>query len=199
MKLLSQEQHDYLVSIVKEHTSNECTEMLNKRFNLNLRVNQIRAYKKNHKLSGGIDTKFKKGHVPANKGKKQNFSLEVLERIKKGWFKKGQEAKNHRPVGSERVNIYGYVEIKVAEPNIWKLKHRFVWEEHHGEIPKGNIISFINGDSTDCRIENLIMIDNQINAVFNVELKAKERPLDVVDVVRDIVKIRNKIKELKHE
>ena len=33
------------------------------------------------------------------------------------WFKKGHIPANYRPVGSERVNADGYIEVKVADPN----------------------------------------------------------------------------------
>ena len=153
MKLLTQEQHDYLASIVKGRTSEKCTAMLNKKYNLNLRVNQIRAYKKNHKLPSGIDTKFPKGHVSLNKGTKVT-SPEILKKIQKTWFKKGEVPHNHKPIGSERVTVDGYIEVKIAEPNIWRQKQRVVWEQHYGNIPEGKMISFINGDRTACDIDN---------------------------------------------
>ena len=40
----------------------------------------------------------------------------------------------------------------------WFTKHRWTWEQHHGEIPKGMVVSFKNGIRTDCRIENLILL-----------------------------------------
>ena len=198
MKLLTQEQHEYLVSIVKGRTSNECTEMLNQKFNLSLKISQIRAYKKNHNLTGDIDTRFKKGSVPLNKGCKVT-SLEILERIRHTWFKKGQKARNHKPVGSERITVDGYVEVKVAEPNIWKLKHRLIWEEYHGELSKDMMISFINGDSTDCRIENLVVLNKQVNALFNTKFKTRQRTPELVAVANDIVQIKNRLKELRNE
>lgn len=38
---------------------------------------------------------------------------------------------------------------------------RVVWELHNGQIPAKHYISFRNGDSTDCRIDNLICIDHR--------------------------------------
>lgn len=56
-----------------------------------------------------IASRFSKGHIPQNKGKR--MSPEVYEKVKGTMFKKGQDPINHRPVGSERVNVDGYVEI----------------------------------------------------------------------------------------
>ena len=100
--------------------------------------------------------RFKKGSVPPNKGKK--MSPEVYEKVKETMFKKGNSPINHREVGSERINVDGYIEIKVAEPNRWKLKHRIIWEQVNGEIPKGYNVQFKNHNRQDCRIENLYLI-----------------------------------------
>ena len=100
--------------------------------------------------------RFKKGSVPPNKGKK--MSPEVYEKVKETMFKKGNSPVNHREVGSERINVDGYIEIKVAEPNRWKLKHRIIWEQVNGKIPKGYNVQFKNHNRQDCRIENLYLI-----------------------------------------
>lgn len=101
-------------------------------------------------------TRFKKGNIPATKGKR--LSQEVYEKIRPTMYKKGHTPVNRREVGSERVNREGYVEVKVAEPNKWMLKHRVVWEQANGKIPQGCNIQFRNGDKTDVRLENLYMI-----------------------------------------
>ena len=61
--------------------------------------------------------RFEKGHVPANKGKKMPAA--VYEKSKHTMFRKGHQPNNHREVGSERINVEGYAEIKVAEPRPW--------------------------------------------------------------------------------
>lgn len=38
------------------------------------------------------------------------------------------------PIGSERENK-GYILIKVAEPNVWIEKHRYIYESVYGNIP----------------------------------------------------------------
>lgn len=103
-----------------------------------------------------IAARFPKGHVSHNKGKK--MPPEIYSKVARTMFKKGHTPNNHREVGSERVNVYGYREVKVAEPNRWRLKHRIIWEEVNGEIPKGYNVQFKNHDSLDCRIENLYLI-----------------------------------------
>lgn len=103
-----------------------------------------------------IATRFRKGHIPGNKGKR--VSPETYAKCQPTMFKKGLISKNKRAVGSERVNVYGYIEIKTKDPNIWKLKHRLVWEQHNGAIPAGYNVQFKNHNPQDCRIENLYLI-----------------------------------------
>lgn len=125
-----------------------------------------------------IATQFKKGMVPYNKGKK--MSPELYTKCAATMFKKGQTPVNHRPVGSERVSVDGYVEVKVAEPNKWRLKHRVVWEEAHGSIPPGHNIQFRDGNRQNLSLDNLYMIsraeqcakENSFHARYPEELKA---------------------------
>ena len=61
------------------------------------------------KSPASIAARFQKGSVPPNKGKK--VSPEVYSKIQPTMFKKGHSPVNHREVGSERINVYGYIEI----------------------------------------------------------------------------------------
>ena len=108
------------------------------------------------KSPSSIASRFPKGHTPVNKGKK--VSPETYAKCQPTMFKNGHTPVNHREVGSERINVYGYIEIKVAEPNRWRLKHRVIWEQVNGAIPKGFNVQFKNHNSQDCRIENLYLI-----------------------------------------
>ena len=108
------------------------------------------------KSPASIARRFQNCSVPLNKGKK--VSPQIYAKMQPTMFKKGQTPVNHRDVGSERVNVYGYIEIKVAEPNRWRLKHRVIWEQVNGSIPKGYNVQFKNHNRQDCRIENLYLI-----------------------------------------
>ncbi|MBR5013512.1 MAG: HNH endonuclease [Bacteroidales bacterium] len=103
-----------------------------------------------------IAHRFSKGHIPDNKGKR--MSPEVYAQVQRTMFKKGHRPHNHRAVGSERINVDGYIEVKVAEPNRWRVKHRIIWEQVNGAIPKGFNVQFKNHNPLDCRIENLYLI-----------------------------------------
>jgi len=40
----------------------------------------------------------------------------------------------------------------------YRLLHKVIWEEHHGPIPKGMIVMFLDGNRQNCAIENLKML-----------------------------------------
>jgi hypothetical protein len=143
----------------------------------NAKVSQIRACLRNHKIRSGRTGHFEKGQESWNKGM-QGLHLGG----EKGWFKKGAVPLNYKKVGSERVNKDGYVEIKVKDPNKWKLKHRVIWEQSIGPIPKGKIIIFKDNNPLNCDIENLMMIERCQSMVMN-KLGLNGAPSEVKETV----------------
>lgn len=103
---------------------------------------------------------FKKGHTPFNKGKEEREfrSLEAIERCRTTQFKPGQIPHNTRPIGYESIHSDGYVYIKVETEKKMVLKHRYVWKQHHGEIPQGMCVAFRDGNRQNCDISNLMLI-----------------------------------------
>lgn len=128
-----------------------------------------------------VRCRFKKGSVPANKGKK--VSPELYAKMKPTMFKKGQASLNKRPVGSERVNVDGYIEIKVADPNKWRLKNRVIWEQHNGKIPPGHNIQFKDHNPLNCTIENLYII-SQAEQMRNENSFLAKYPKELADIIR---------------
>lgn len=157
----TKEQKDFICNNVKGRTSIELTQLVNKHFGLNLGVNQIRAYMKNHGLKNGLNMQFKPGNASFNKGKK------YPGQTNKTSFKKGNKPINYRPVGSERVNVDGYIEIKVADSNKWRLKHRVIWEEANGPIPRGHALIFADSDKLNVSLDNLILVSRSQLARLN--------------------------------
>lgn len=163
----TQEEIDTLSQLYPNHYASEIAEILGrgissihcKAQSLGLESSREKIQRTGYEASkspASIAARFKKGSMPLNKGKK--VSPEVYSKMQPTMFKKGQTPLNHRDVGSERVNVYGYIEIKVAEPNRWRLKHRVIWEQVNGAIPKGFNVQFKNHNRQDCRIENLYLI-----------------------------------------
>ena len=143
---------------IKEHvhgiSNAELTEMVNAHFSLDLTVNQIKNFKKNHKLNSGLNGRLKPGHIPINRVRKG------VDGWRPSQFKKGHKPHNYMPVGSERVSD-GYVYIKIADPKKWKGKHILIWEDHNGPVPKGHVVIFGDSNRRNFDINNLILVSRK--------------------------------------
>lgn len=122
------------------------------------------------------DSRFKPGQTPPNKGK--TMPNELREKIMHTWFEKGHQPFNTKEDGviSVRKDVngipYKYIRISKAK---WELYHRYVWTNHHGEIPEGMVITFKDKDSTNCEISNLELISRKQNMQRNsVQLLPEE-------------------------
>jgi hypothetical protein len=116
---------------------------------------------------------FVKGQNPWNSGRTD------LRLSPKSEFKKGHLPHNTKSDGtitirndrSSKTGIlcrYKYIRISLGK---WTLYQRYVYEQHHGVIPKGCIIAFKDGDSMNCTIDNLECITRAENAHRNRNLK----------------------------
>lgn len=147
------EMKQFILDNYKGRYNQELADLFNQKFNTNVTSRTIKSYKANNKLNSGLSGKFRKGQTPHNKGKK--MPKEVYEKVKHTMFANGNVPPNHRPVGSERISKDGYIEVKVAEPNKWRLKQRVVYEEAKGKIPEGCTIIFLDGNKRNFDIDNL--------------------------------------------
>ncbi len=133
---------------------------------------------------------FQPGHIPFSKGRKMSewMSLGGIARSSATRFHKGNRPKNWRPVGSERVNIYGYIEVKVEEGRYgWAQKHRVVWEEANGPIPAGYNVMFRDGNRQNCALDNLYLASNQEKMARNT-IHNYPKDLKNVMMLRGLVK-----------
>lgn len=108
-------------------------------------------------------TQVKKGNIPFNKGKKAEsyMSKEQLEIFRKNQFAVGNEPHNTKEDGAITIRNTGktwnnkpYKFTRIAKGQ-WEMLHVKMWREAKGEIPKGHVIYFKNGDTMDVRLENL--------------------------------------------
>jgi hypothetical protein len=140
----------------------------------------------------GGDTRFKKGLTPWNKGKHFNSGGRSVHTR----FKPGALPHNTRQDGdiSERTDKNGkpYLYIRV-ELNKWKELHRYNWEQVRGPVPPGHILRFLNGDTRDCRVENLELISRKDNMRLNT---IHRYPEEVKVVIRLTTKLKRKINKL---
>lgn len=162
-KVFPKEITDFIIANNYGKTAIEITELVNAEFKTDYKINQIKAFRKNHYLISGISGKFEKGHVSSNKGKKGLY----IPGSEKGWFKKGQRPPNWQPVNTEIVDTQGYHKIKIAEPNKWKFKHIMEWEKHNGKIPDGCNIVFKDNNKDNIDITNLMLVTKAEHVIMN--------------------------------
>ena len=162
MHRYSEEEEQFLIDNVKGITLIELTDKFNNKFNLNLSENAIGCRK--HKLgitSCIVGGQFKKGHNTWNKGTKG------LMKANKTSFKKGNVPQNYRPVGSERINKDGYIEVKVSDPNKWETKNKIVYKKYFGDIPKGYKVIYADGNKFNNEPDNLILVSSSELLIAN--------------------------------
>jgi hypothetical protein len=141
----------------------ELAGMFNRRLGLSLSLEQIKGVLGRYGLRNGRDCRFRPGQTPFNKGKKGHCPAGS----EKGWFKPGGMPHNWRPVGTERINRDGYVEVKIRDPKTWKAKQRIVWEAANGKIPRGGVVIFADGDRLNFAPDNLVLVSRRELAVMN--------------------------------
>lgn len=197
----SEEEDNFLIDNVKGISLKELREQFNKKFGYNLSESAIANRKNKLGLSSGIKGgQFQKGSVPFNKGKKQKdyMSKEAINKTKNTRFKKGNIPHNHRPLGSERTTIEGYIEVKVAEPNKWKTKAVVIYEEKYGKIPKGHKVIYLDGNRQNLDVSNLKVISSAEELIMNSNnLRYSNKELTESGCL--VAKIINKRRKLKND
>lgn len=178
----------------KGKTAVQLQELLNRTFDRDYSVQQIKSIRGRMHLDSGLRCYFEKGHIPSNKGKKGFYA----PGSEKGWFKKGHSPHNHVEVGTEVMSTDGYLKIKTAEPNVWEFKHIMEWEKHHGKVPEGMLISFKDGDHYNCAIENLMCITRAEHAILNHQGMRSSSP-EITETALTLAKLKHKIRKIAEE
>lgn len=125
-----------------------------------------------------VDSYFKKGMISHNKGIPINewMTEEQRENFLKNKFKKGNVPHNAKEVGYESVVFdktgRPYYMIKILGKERLRYKHRVIWEEANGPIPKGYNVQFKDKNTLNCVLDNLYLIsrsEQMIENTFSVE------------------------------
>ena len=178
----------------------EYTEQFSTRFQRNdVSKKNLHALRKRKGWKTGRSGHFQKGNTPHNAGTKG------VMKPNKTSFKKGRAPQNRRPLYSERITHDGYVEIKVPERNPhtghatrFKLKHRWVWEQANGAIPKGHVLRFKDEDKANCELSNLELMPRGVNAILN-KRGFSAMPAEIKPSAKLIAKIDHKRFELNNK
>jgi len=145
----------------------------------------------------GRTGRFDKGHVPSPKARPKGPN--------KTSFKKGVKPHNVKPLYSERIDGDGYVLIKVPErcPHTgfdtrYRLKHQWLWQQHHGQVPDGHKIHFIDGNKRNCTIENLEVLPSAVLMIMSHQ-QYSSKPDEVKPVIKTLAKIKHRRTVLLHK
>jgi hypothetical protein len=109
----------------------------------------------------GRDGRLKPGNVPWSKGKKLPYNANSA----KTQFKKGEQPHNTKYAGHERLHEDGYVYVsaEIVNPHTgferyYVLKHKYLWENKNGPIPKGMCLKCLDGNRQNADPSNWQLI-----------------------------------------
>lgn len=195
----TEEQKEFLINNNYMRTAQELTNLYNKTFSEKIKLSQVLYFRKKYHLKCGVDCTFKKGITPHNKNKKwdEYMPKKSQNNSQKTQFKKGNIPNNYRPIGSERINKGGYIEIKIADPNKWCLKHRYIYEQQYGPLQKGYRVIFLDNNKRNFNISNLKAISMEEELIMN-NLKLRYSEKELTESAHIIAQIETKRRELKN-
>lgn len=137
----------------------------------------------------GKKSQFKPGNISHNKGKK--MPDEVYDKCKNTMFKKGSKPHNSKYDGYERINVDGYAEVRVKK-GVFILKHRLIYEQHYGSIPKGMYVIFKDKNKLNFEIDNLELISKKEHMQRNT---IQRFPKELKEIMFINSKLKRKINE----
>lgn len=146
----------------------------------------------------GARTRFRPGHVPANKGLRRPGW--APGRMAQTQFKAGQKPQTSKPIGSTRISKDGYLQRKVSDtgyaPRDWVGVHILTWQEAHGPVPPGHIVAFKNRKRDNTGLENLELLSRRELMLRNT---IHNYPPELADVIRMNGALRRKIRSIHEE
>lgn len=135
----------------------ELTERFNAHFGTNHSVRTIGTYCKRNRILTGRKGRYGAGYTPKDGSAPPHTQ----------GFQKGQKCWKEKPIGTIRIDSKdGYKLIKIAQRE-WRPLHVVEWEKQHGKIPEGYCLRFIDGDKTNCAIDNLALLPRAANMRIN--------------------------------
>ena len=178
-----------------EYLGMNTSQLYNHVYRLGVKKSALTRYVQNKKaiLKAGSKTRFEKGHEPHNKAKKMPPSVYV--KVGGTMWKPGNKPHNTREEHATSIRVhkrdgkpYHYTKIR---DGLWKLTHRVLWEQVHGEIPAGHVVRFKDGNSLHLSILNLECIPMKENMVKNT---IQRYPMELQQLMKLKSKLNKTIK-----
>ena len=161
----NQEMKDWIESIAKNKTSKELVQLINEKYNETYNIKEINRYLWRHKIQ------YKRNENRVHYG-------------------------NCCEIGSERVKTDGgFILVKTGKDK-WEYKHKLLYEQYYNtKLKENEFLIFLNGDRTDCRIENLKKISRKSASIYatfkrNYNIKFNDEKmtnlqLDIVNLIEE--------------
>lgn len=191
----TEREKEYLKDICFGRSYKEIAMLMTNKFNYEFKASQIKSALQRYNLTTGRTGRFEKGNIPWSKGTKG------IKRASNGSFEKGHIPKNKKPVGSERVDSKdGFTRVKTREPNKWELKHKFIYEKHHGKVEKGSVVIFLDGNKKNFDINNLKCITKRqlltlnVNNLITEDIELTKMGIEVANLIIKTSEAKKKIK-----
>ena len=166
------EQVEYLKKIAEGTPRKEIVKKLNDKFDLSLTLIQVRDCMNNRNIRNNLDTRFS-----SQEG--------------------GNRCVQRKPVGCETKWDGGYTRIKLGE-NEWEFKHRYIWKQHYGEIPKGCSVIFLDGNLDNFDIDNLALVSRHELMKYN-SMRLKSNDIGLNKTAVNLAKLIVKVKEIEKQ
>ena len=196
---------EWMAGYIPGHSEQEIIAAFKERWGVELRVTQVANFKTRFGIkSGTVGGRFVKGQVSRNKGRPQSewMTPEAIERTKATRFKKHSFPHNTRPMGYERVNVDGYIEVKVRERpdaehrSCFDLKQRLVYEQAHNvKLTSDDVIVFLDGDKLNCDPSNLARLSHSEHAKMTTyKLTYSDR--ETFDTALNIMRLNDRVRSI---
>lgn len=200
-RLWSVQEREIMVKMFPDNYTNDVCKMLNRSYRSVCSQAALMGLKKSESFRAmeltkqgdrlrvvGIKNRYGIGMEPRNKG--MPMSKELYEKCKATMFKKGIEPHNTKYDGHERISKDGYIEIRVRKGK-YVAKHRHIWEQANGKVPKGYIVVFKYRNPQNICLENLELISRAENMIRNTIHRFP-------DALQSTIKLVNKLKRNIH-
>jgi len=143
-------------------------------------------------LQRKIDSRIKPGTVPPNKGKrmsKSQYKKRVATMFKRGNIPPNTKVRDGIIVTrmDSKGHPYKYIRVSIGK---WVQYHRYRWEMFRGEIPPGHCLWFKDGNSLNCKLENLEVITRAENMRRN---SIARFPPELQSAIHQLSKLNKKI------
>ena len=141
------EQVDFLLDFLKTHSYKDTQKSFNEKYNANISVNAVK-YMCNTRGVYAFNKKNTNKRIPITP--------------------------NHKEIGAEYIDPDGYIYLKVAEPNKWRLKHHWEWGKYNQPIKPDETLFFLDRNRQNCDINNLAVMPKKYIGCFNKLFKQSE-------------------------